>query len=57
MEAEANINQTVIAQMMGHSQLRTTSRYIANNAEHHRHAISAVGARISKIDAERDGET
>ena len=57
MEAEANVNQTVIAQMMGHTQLRTTSRYIANNAEHHRVAIGAVGARISKIDDEKDGET
>ena len=49
MEAEANINQTVIAQMMGHSQLRTTSRYIANNAEHHRSAINAAGDRISRL--------
>jgi len=49
MEAEANVNQTVIGQMMGHTQLRTTSRYIANNAEHHRSAINAAGNRISKL--------
>ena len=53
IEAEANVNQTVIAQMMGHTQLRTTSRYIANNAEHHRVAIGAVGNRISGIQGER----
>lgn len=53
MEAEANVNQTVIAQMMGHTQLRTTSRYIANNAEHHRVAIGAVGNRISGIQGKR----
>ncbi len=49
IEAEANVNQTVIAQMMGHTQLRTTSRYIANNAEHHRVAINAAGSRIAKL--------
>ena len=54
MEAEANINQTVIAQMMGHSQLSTTARYISNNADHHRTAIGAVGSRLSDIN--RKGE-
>jgi integrase len=49
MEAEANVNQTVIAQMMGHSQIRTTARYISNNAEHHRVAVGAVGSRIAKL--------
>ncbi len=49
MEAEANVNQTVIAQMMGHSQLSTTSRYISNNADHHRNAINAAGSRISEL--------
>jgi hypothetical protein len=43
------VNHTVIAQMMGHTQLRTTSRYIANNAEHHRVAIGAISGRIKKI--------
>jgi len=49
IEAEANVNQTVIAQMMGHSQLRTTSRYIANNAAHHRVAVGAIGSRLKGI--------
>jgi hypothetical protein len=49
LEAEANINQTVLAQIMGHSQLRTTSRYIAFNAEHHRKAIGAISGRIGKM--------
>ena len=48
LEAEADINQTVLAQIMGHSQLRTTSRYIAHNAEHHRKAIGAISGRILK---------
>ena len=49
LEAEADVNQTVLAQMMGHSQLRTTARYIANNAEHHRKAMAAITGRIQKI--------
>lgn len=48
-EAEADINQTVLAQIMGHTQLRTTSRYIAHNAAHHRKAIGAISGRIKKI--------
>ena len=56
MEAEANVNQTVIAQMMGHTQLRTTSRYIANNAEHHRVAIGAVGSRVATLSREGGAE-
>jgi len=50
MEAEANINQTIIAQMMGHSQLRTTSRYISNNAAHHRVAVGSIGSRITGLE-------
>jgi len=49
LEAEANVNQTVLAQIMGHTQLRTTARYIAHNAEHHRKAIGAITGRILKI--------
>ncbi len=49
MQAEANVNQTVIAQMMGHSQLRTTARYIANNAEHHRKSMDAIKDRINEL--------
>jgi endonuclease YncB( thermonuclease family) len=36
---------------VNHTQLRTTSRYIANNAEHHRNAIQAVGSRVAKLGA------
>lgn len=49
LEAEANINQTVLAQIMGHTQLRTTARYISHNAEHHRKAIGAISGRVCKI--------
>jgi len=41
--------------MMGHTQLRTTSRYIANNAAHHRVAVGAVGTRISGLDKQEKG--
>ncbi|MBT3193847.1 MAG: site-specific integrase [Verrucomicrobia bacterium] len=49
MEAEARVNQTVIAQIMGHTQLRTTARYIAHNEEHHRKSIGYVCDRLNKI--------
>ncbi len=49
MEAEAIVNQTVIAQVMGHTQLRTTARYIAHNEEHHRKAIGYISTRITNI--------
>lgn len=46
LEAEANVNQAVIGQVMGHTQLRTTTRYIANNYEHHKSAVGAISGRI-----------
>ncbi len=46
LEAEANINQAVIGQVMGHTQLRTTTRYIANNYDHHKNAVRAIVDRI-----------
>ena len=48
-EAEADVNQAVLAQIMGHTQLRTTARYINHNAEHHRKAVGAISGRISKL--------
>ena len=48
-EAEAGVNQAVLAQLMGHTQLRTTARYVNHNAEHHRKAIAAISGRISKL--------
>ena len=49
LEAEADVNQAVLAQIMGHTQLRTTARYVNHNAEHHRKAVGAISGRISKI--------
>ena len=46
-EAEAGVNQAVLAQIMGHTQLRTTARYINHNAEHHRKAIAARLSRFT----------
>jgi len=47
LEAEANVNQTVIGQVMGHALLQTTTRYIANNYEHHKAAVGAISDRIT----------
>jgi len=49
LQAEANVNQTSISHMMGHSNIRTASRYIANNAEHHKHAVRAIAARVKDL--------
>jgi len=47
MEAEANINQTSLSQLMGHTTIRTTARYISNNYDHHRNAVAAIEGRVS----------
>ena len=49
MEAEANINQTSLSQIMGHTTIRTTSRYISNNYDHHRKAVSAIESRVASL--------
>ena len=49
LEAEAGVNQAVLAQIMGHTQLSTTARYINHNAEHHRKAIGAITERINRL--------
>jgi integrase len=47
LEAEANVNQAVIGQVMGHTLLQTTTRYIANNYQHHKMAVGAISSRIT----------
>jgi integrase len=49
LQAEANINQTSISQMMGHSSSRMAGRYIANNADHHKTAVRAIESRLKNI--------
>jgi integrase len=49
LEAEAGVNQAVLAQIMGHTQLSTTARYVNHNAEHHRHAVGAITGRIIRM--------
>lgn len=49
MEAEANINQTSLSQLMGHTTIRTTARYISNNYDHHRNAVSAIAGRVAAL--------
>ena len=41
-----NVNQAVIAQLMGHSQIRTTTRYTATTEKYHREAADALASRI-----------
>lgn len=49
MEAEANINQTSLSQLMGHTTIRTTTRYISNNYDHHRNAVHAIVGRVASL--------
>jgi integrase len=49
LEAEAGVNQAVLAQIMGHTQLSTTARYVNHNAEHHRKAVGAITERINRM--------
>ncbi len=49
LQAEANINQTSISQVMGHTTGRTVARYIANNAEHHKKGVCAIESRIINL--------
>ena len=39
---ENNVNLAVIAQLMGHSDIHTTTRYIANTDEAHVHAVAVM---------------
>ena len=49
LEAEADVNQAVLAQIMRHTQLSTTARYVNHNAEHHRKAVGAITGRITRL--------
>ena len=49
LQAEANINQTVLSHMMGHSSPRMAGRYISNNADHHKSAVRAIESRVTKL--------
>lgn len=46
MQAEANVNQACLSHLMGHSQIRTTSRYVTPTDEYHRQAIASIKGRI-----------
>ncbi len=46
MQAEANINQACLSHLMGHSQIRTTMRYVAPTDEYHREAVALISGRI-----------
>lgn len=48
-EGANGTNQAVLAQLMGHSRLETTSRYIANVDEAHRKAMDAIGNEFSEL--------
>ena len=44
-----NTNMTIIGQLMGHSTLRTTQRYIANNFEYQQTAMDRLADRFSTL--------
>ena len=46
MQAEANINQACLSHLMGHSQIRTTTRYVSPTDEYHRQAVALISGRI-----------
>jgi len=54
--AEANINQQTIATLMGHSQIRTTTRYQSTTERCHREAADALASRIFGDSHDRKNE-
>ena len=49
MEAASGINQSVLAQLMGHTRLQTTDRYVANVDEAHRKAMNLLGKELGGL--------
>ncbi len=54
--AAAGLNQTVLAQIMGHTKLQTTSRYIAPVPDYHQKAVEAMEKDLSVLLAQTDPE-
>ena len=52
-------NQAVIAQLMGHTSITTTTRYMANNTEAHQDAVNALEKSVESIlsNGSQDAET
>ena len=48
-QAANGLNQTVLAQLMGHTKLHTTSRYIASVPEYHQKAVAAMEKSLSAL--------
>jgi len=46
---ENNLNQSVLAQLMGHCRLQTTDRYIANVGTNHKEAIDFTSKKFMKM--------
>ena len=53
--AEANTNLALLAQVMGHSRLQTTARYIANTDKAHREAVGRMGELLAGLVGEDGG--
>jgi len=49
MQASGCTNQSVIAQLMGHSRTSTTDRYVANNTEAHEAAVDRLANQLRAI--------
>jgi integrase len=48
-QAEAKTNLGIIAQMMGHTKVETTMRYLRNAEQSHLDAVDAIGDRLQMI--------
>jgi hypothetical protein len=48
-------NMTIIGQLMGHSTLRTTQRYIANNFEYQQTAMDRLADRFNTLTEDKTG--
>ena len=51
----AGTNESIIGQLMGHTKLQTTSRYIACNDEAHKKAVGSMEKKVREVMAQVGG--
>ena len=54
--AENKTNMTILGHLMGHTTMRTTQRYIANNSEYHRQMVEELSERFVDIANEQSSK-
>jgi integrase len=55
VQAASGTNQSILAQLMGHSHLQTTDRYVANVDDAHEQAVQAMEDNLMKVIGGGDG--